>query len=91
MTDTSAIIIDAKPLITISVPDLREFSFNEYVRYRAEIGQPINGDREAFHAYLPEYTHRFRYTLNCWWMWWDRFVQMQDARDEAETLADALV
>jgi hypothetical protein len=88
MTETrTPYIVAAKPGPTLVIPDLREYSLDEY-----SLLLSLDEEEAAeFEVFLPDYTHRFRYTLNCWDMWWDRFVQMQDARDEAETLADALV
>lgn len=66
-------------------------TFNEYIAHRRATGQPINGDREAFHDYI--YMHGLGQhvcTVADWNMWWDRFMQWQDACDQAETLADAL-
>jgi hypothetical protein len=75
------------PSITVQVV----LSFNEYIRYRTSIGRPVNGSREAFWAYLPDIGQRENWTLDCWWKWWDRFVQSQDARDLQNTQQDALI
>lgn len=77
-------------VVPVEVVDNRTFSYNEYIHYRAEIGRPVNGDREQFHAYLPRFAQGHRWTLDCWWQWWDRFIQAQDARDLQETQQDAL-
>lgn len=82
--------ITAVQPVRIIVVDDPLYTFNEYIAHRCHLGQPINGEREAFHSYLRG-LGLHRYTLAAWDVWWDRFVQFQNAHDEADTRACALV
>ena len=69
--------------------EISEITFNEFVRYGARKGIPINGCRPAFHAFcFPEGIGSPKPTL--WWARrWDTFCGSEDARDERETQSDA--
>ena len=84
------VITNERTVLRVTVIDEALYTFNEYIAHRRHSNYPINGLREAFHAYLPQFARGVRFSLETWDVWWDRFIQTLDARDLADTHRDAL-
>ena len=83
-------IVDQLVRIYHDMPDLR-CTFNGFTDYLAHYEMPVNSERESWFAFV----HAAGYDIEPvpvfqWWEWWNAFRQEQDARDQRETLEDAL-
>ena len=47
-------------------------------------------DREAFHAYITSAGVKGELTLTSWYRYWECYVADEAARDEQDTISDAL-
>ena len=51
---------------------------------------PVHADRENFHTYSRAAGVEGIQEASHWWLWWDRFLQEANGKDERGTLQDAL-
>jgi hypothetical protein len=90
MTANTITAVRDRTMLRVTVLDESLYDFNGYVRHCALCSQPINGDREAFHEYLPEFAQGARFTLEAWDKWHLGFLKTLDAADLRDTQADVI-
>jgi hypothetical protein len=69
--------------------DKAGFGFDDFCTH-AGIGYDRNDFNRWVYVYVPDYYQGKRLLTGHWWDWWGKFCVQQDARDQADTQADAL-
>ena len=78
---------------TMTVTAQERINFNGFTSLMCRQGRPINGDREAFYAFMfPDPKDNIAWlTPQEWGDYWAKFCEAQDSKDQHDTLADARV